>query len=373
MPDVRHVGLNLLYLVPGAVGGTEVYARRLIAALATTRPDLRFTAICGHEAAPVLREEPTWPGNVRVHELPVACADKARRALAEQALLPVAAARLDVDVLHSLGTTHPLALRCAGVVTVHDLIYLHFPQTFPASARLGLRALVGPGARSADRVITGARSMLTDVTEHLAVPAAKVDVVHHGFGRRPPADVTPEAELRDRFGLGDRRVVLCVSAALEHKNLPRLIEACRELDAVLIIAGHPGRDRAALEALPGDHVLTGWIETADLEGLYALATCCAYPSLHEGFGLPVLEAMVRERPLACADATSLPEVAGDAAELFDPLDVTAIRASIAHLLDDPPYASELVRRGRERVKGFSWERAAEGTLASYERALAARQ
>jgi glycosyltransferase involved in cell wall biosynthesis len=379
---MQHVGLNLLYLVPGQVGGSEIYARRVVAAMAAQRPDLRFTAFTGREAARSLRDE-GWPPNVAVHEMPVKAVAKPLRAAAELTLLPAAAARARVDLLHSLGTTSPPATRGPSVVTVLDLIYEHYPHTFPTAARLGLKALVGPGARAATRVIAISQSVKDDVVARLRVPADRVDVVYLGFGMRHEAHATDAMALRDRLGLGDGRVVLCVSAALAHKNLDRLIDAFSQLgpgfeDCRLVLAGHAGREqarlseRATLRGVGDRVVLTGWIEAADLEGLYALAACCAYPSLHEGFGLPVLEAMVREVPLACSNATALPEVAGDAAELFNPHDTSAIAAAVRRLLTDAAHSARLVQRGRVRAASFTWERCAEGTLAVYEQALAER-
>jgi glycosyltransferase involved in cell wall biosynthesis len=379
---MRHVGLNLLYLVPGQVGGSEIYARRLVAALAAERPDARFTAFAGREAAPSLRAE-GWPSNVRIHELPVHAAAKPIRAAAELTLLPAAAARTGVDLLHSLGTTSPPVTRGPSVVTVLDLIYEHYPDTFPTGARLGLKALVGPGARAATRVIAISQSVKDDVVQRLGVPAARVDVVYLGFGMRREVEHPKQDVLRQRLGLDDGRVVLCVSAALVHKNLDRLIDAFSQLgsgfeNCRLVLAGHAGREQIRLSELAaaagvGDRVvLTGWIDATELEGLYALAACCAYPSLHEGFGLPVLEAMVRGVPLACSNATALPEVAGDAAEFFDPRDAAAIAAALRRLLTDEDHAARLAERGRERARTFTWERCAKETLAVYERALAER-
>lgn len=378
---LRHVGLNLLYLVPGEVGGSEIYAHRLVDALGRARPDVRFTAYGGREAAPSLRRQ-GWPANVRVHELPFSARNKPLRIAAENTLLPGAAARAGVDVLHSLGTTAPLVAGRPSVVTILDLIYEAFPETFPPAARLGLRALVGPAARRATRVVTISEAVKRDVVARLRVPAERVDPVLLGRGMRPAADPTPEDELRRRLGLGDRRLLLCVSAALVHKNLPRLLEALAALgpahrDTVLVVAGHQGRELERLEALRStlgldDRVVfTGWIEDADLEGLYAAAEVCVYPSLYEGFGLPVLEAMTRGVPLACSNATSLPEVAGDAAVLFDPLDPSAIAAAVATLLDDPARADDLRRRGRARAETFTWERTAAGVIDVYERVLGA--
>jgi glycosyltransferase involved in cell wall biosynthesis len=377
---VRHIGLNLLYLVPAEVGGSEIYARRLVPALATQRPDVRFTIFAGREASSSLRAE-AWPGNVGVHELPVAARTKPLRVAAELALLPIAAARARVDLLHSLGTTSPPLTRGPSVVTVLDLIYEHYPDTFPTAARWGLKALVGPGARAASRVLAISRSVKDDVVSLLRVPADRVDVVYLGFGMRRETQRTDEGMLRERFALGDGRVVLCVSAALVHKNLERLIDAFAQLgpgfeDCRLVLVGHAGREherlaaRAAAQRIGERVVLTGWIDAPDLEGLYAVAACCIYPSLHEGFGLPVLEAMARDVPLACSHATALPEVAGDAAELFDPLDRATMTRAIARLLTDRDHTAVLVRRGRERAASFTWQRCAQGTLATYERALA---
>jgi len=374
---ISHVGLNLLYLVPGAVGGSEIYAHRLVDALARHRPDVRFTAFCGREAAPSLRDV-GWPANVRVHTIPVNCANKPARIVAESTLLPGAAARAGVDLLHSLGTTAPLIAGRPSVVTILDLIYAAFPTTFPPAARIGLRALVGPGARRATRVITISDAVKRDVVTRLRVPADRVDPVLLGHGMRAPADPTAPDVLRARLGLGDDPVVLCVSAALVHKNLPRLIDAFATLadgrsGPRLVIVGHHGRERDGLErritdlGLDGRVVLTGWIDDADLEGLYGLAACCAYPSLYEGFGLPVLEAMIRGVPIACSDATSLPEVAGDAALLFDPRDPQAIARAITTLLDDPSHAARLRERGLARAARFTWERCAAGVWETYRR------
>ena len=374
------VGLNLLYLVPGRVGGTEVYARRLIHALAGARPEWSWIAYCGRDAREALVAE-GWPANVRLQPAPRPSAEKAARAALELTWLAVRAAHDGVHLLHSLGTTSPITTRCARVVTVHDLIYLHYPETFPPAARLALKALVGPAARRANRVIADSQAGKHDIASLLRVPEDRIDVVHLGCNitRVAPA---PEGEIRMRYGLAGHRVCLCVSAALAHKNLDALVGAFGRLatehaDLALVIAGHAGREHDSLRALAdatghGSRiVLTGWISDPDLEALYRLASCCVYPSLLEGFGLPVLEAMGRGVPIACSDSSSLPEVAGDAAELFDGRDVTSIAGSIDRLLAGGEHVKQLVARGNARVGQFTWERSATSTLASYARALEA--
>ena len=376
---LRRVGINALYLVPGQVGGTEIYARELVAALAAAHPDVRFTVFCGVEAAPVLRQA-GWPPNVGVWRLPVRCAVKPLRIAAELALLPVAAARAGIELLHSLGTTTPLHGCGVRVVTVHDLIYDWYPGSFPAPARYGLKALVPAGARRARRVQVSSRATREEVVERLGLPAAKIDVVPLGLGMRPAPAPTAAAELRRRLALGDGPVVLSVAAALPHKNLDRLIRAFADLgdgDARLALVGHAGRETERLRAVAGecgvgDRVrFTGWVSDADLEGLYGLAAAFVYPSLHEGFGMPVLEAMRRGLPTAAADATSLPEVAGDAAVMFDPRSVEAIAGAMRRLLGDRALAEDLARRGPPRAAQFGWDRTAAAAWESYGRALCA--
>jgi glycosyltransferase involved in cell wall biosynthesis len=218
-----------------------------------------------------------------------------------------------------------------------------------------------------------------DLVEALGLPPDRIDVVHLGFKEPAGAAPTPEVELRERLGLGAGAVVLTVAAALRHKNLARLIEAfaiaANGRDIALVVAGHAGLDQDRLRRQAdglgvGERVrFTGWVDDPDLEGLYGLASAFVYPSLMEGFGMPVVEAMYRGVAVACSNVSAMPEVAGDAAELFDPADVHAIAATVARLLDDPERRAELIARGHERWKAFSWERAASETLAVYERAL----
>jgi glycosyltransferase involved in cell wall biosynthesis len=185
--------------------------------------------------------------------------------------------------------------------------------------------------------------------------------------------------VRARFELDGRPLVLSLSAKRPHKNLSALIGALARIEPErrpqLVLPGYPTwheqelRERARTLGVECDVRLPGWASEAEIEGLWALAAAFVFPSLYEGFGLPVLEAMARGVPVACADASSLPEVAGDAALLFDPHDQDAIAAAIQTLLGDPAAAERLRTRGRQRAAQFTWERTARLTLESYARAL----
>jgi len=298
----------------------------------------------------------------------------------EQTLLPSLAARSGVDLVHSLASTAPVWGRFRRVVTIHDLAYRIVPEAHLGVAGLGMRVLVPGAAHRAHRIITDSDSTRADLLRFHRLDARRIDTVPLGVRVAAHRDVAPAADLRARLRLGDRAVLLSVSAQRPHKNLARLIEAVALLAPaqrpVLVVAGYETaygaelRERAAALGVTDDVRIPGWLADRDLEGLYALAAAVACPSLYEGFGLPVLEAMARDVPVLTSDRGSLPEVAGDAALTVDPLDARAIAEGIGRLLTDTRLAGELRMKGRERVKRFTWAATAAGTLAAYERTLA---
>jgi glycosyltransferase involved in cell wall biosynthesis len=370
---MRHVGLNLIFLVPRETGGMEVAARELIPALVRAAPGVRFTAFVPREAA-------GEDFGVERVVVPVNSSNRVEWVRGEQALLPGLAARHGCELVHSLASTAPARGRFRRVVTIHDLNYLVVPDAHFGVRGLGMRALVPLAAHRAHRVITDSANTRADVVSRLRVRAGKVDVVPLGLGRPPAGPVTPEPELRRRLDLGERPLVLALSAKRPHKNLAGLLDALAVIPAerrpVAVLPGYATpheaelRERAAAVGVAGDVRFCGWLPERDVEGLFAAASAFVFPSFYEGFGLPVLEAMARGVPVACADRSSLPEVAGDAALLFDPDDPRAIAAAIERLLGDPDERARLATAGRARAAEFTWERTARATLASYERALA---
>jgi glycosyltransferase involved in cell wall biosynthesis len=374
-----HVGLNLIFLVPGETGGMEVAARELIPALARVAPEVRFTAFINREAAAA--KDGPWGELAPAVTAPVNARNRAQWVRGEQMLLPRLAARAGVDLMHSLASTAPAWGRFRRVVTVHDLIYARFPEAHAGVLDLGMRMLVPLAVRRSQRVIAISQSTRDDLVELLRTPAEKIDVIPQGLGISRACDPLPEPELRRRMQLGERAVVLSLSAKRPHKNLTALIGALARIPVerrpLLVLPGYPTaheaelRERVRALGLQNDVRFLGWVAREELEGLWQVAAAFLYPSLYEGFGLPVLEAMARGVPVACSNASSLPEVAGDAALMFDPDDVAAIAASIERLLGDPAEAERLRVRGLERASQFTWERTARLTLESYRRTLGA--
>jgi glycosyltransferase involved in cell wall biosynthesis len=372
-----HIGLNLIFLVPGETGGMEVAARELIPALVEQAPaGARFTAFVNREASTA---GGPWQQLCETVTVPVNARNRVQWVLGEQALLPRLAARARVDLLHSLASTAPLRGRFKRVVTVHDLIYARFPEAHSGLRERGMKLLVPAAVRRSDRVIADSLSTREDLIELLGLDAERIDVVPLGLGAAAGTPPTPARELRERLQLGERGVLLSLSAKRPHKNLLALIGALalieRDRRPLLVLPGYPTwherelRERARSLGVTDDVRFPGWLPERDIEGLWALAEAFVFASLYEGFGLPVLEAMARGVPVACSNTSSLPEVAGDAALLFDPRSEAEIAAALARLLDDEALRARLRSSGRAQAERFTWARTARLTLQSYARAL----
>jgi glycosyltransferase involved in cell wall biosynthesis len=373
-----HVGLNLIFLVPGETGGMEVAARELIPALLEQAPPgMRFTAFVNREAAAA--HDGPWGELLPSVTVPVSARQRVQWVLGEQALLPRLAAKAGVELMHSLASTAPVRGRFRRIVTIHDLIYARFPEAHSGLRGRAMKVLVPAAARRSDRVIADSQSTREDLVQLLGLDERRIDVVPLGLGAVRRAQPLSEELTRARFELGQRRVLLSLSAKRPHKNLTTLLDALALLDAgerpVLVLPGYATEHEAELReharaiGVAEDVRFPSWVSAEELEGLWAISSAFVFPSLYEGFGLPVLEAMARGVPVACAEASSLPEVAGDAALLFDPRSAVQIAEAISRLHSDEALRARLRALGERRVQRFTWERSARLTLDSYARVL----
>lgn len=371
------VGINAVFLMPG-MGGLDTYVQELVPELVRLAPTVRFSIFCSKAGAEHLRQL-SWADEVEFVTHPM-LGRRGLKAVGEMTVLGMLAGRR-VDLLHSVGMTAPLRTRAVNVVMIADVIWMLGP---PANATFRLwRLLVPPLARRADRIITISDAAAEQIELHLHVPRERIDVTLLGHAMHRARGQLPEDQLRDRFSLGEETIVLTVAARRPHKNLLRLIAAMPAVlaarpETMLVLCGaatpHDAELRAVARRLGvADHVaFLPFVDSVELEGLYAAAACFVLPSITEGFGLPLLEAMGRGVPVACSNISALPEVAGDAAHYFDPFDVSDIARAITEVLADPRLAERLVAAGRRRESSLTWERTAERTLESYERAWQSR-
>ncbi|MEN0013389.1 MAG: glycosyltransferase family 1 protein [Solirubrobacteraceae bacterium] len=369
------VALNLLYLDPGKTGGMEVVARELIPALIEAAPaDLEFAALVNPRAA---ETEGPWQA-MPMHEVPVDVANRFAWAHAELRTVPRMAKQIGADLLHSLGNTGPWAGEVRRSVTVNDLIHHRIPHPGLALKSRITGGLVGGGAKRATRVIVPATQTADDLVELVGVPRERIDMIPYGIAK-PTVEATPEDVLRAHFELGDRPLVLSPSARQPHKNLERLLKAHALLASprpLLVLPGYAtGHDDTLQQVtrdlhLENDVRWLGWVTQPDLEGLYAASELLVFPSLYEGFGLPVLEAMQRGLPVACSDRGSLAEIAGGAALIFDPEHPVEIADAVRLVLVDRAQRQRLVADGLEHARRYTWAACAEGYVASFTRTLA---
>jgi alpha-1,3-rhamnosyl/mannosyltransferase len=367
------VGINLLWLVPGEVGGSEQSTVATVRGLvARDDVDLRLFVLPAFPAAhPDLADAvPTTVASVDGRQ-------RARRMVAESTWLHERARGL--DLLHHAGGTVPARRGTPAVLTLHDLQPLEASVTHGALKRTYLRWAVPAALRAARRVAVPSEFVRRTVLDRFGTPPERVVAIPHAVPVRPAG--TDAGVLRERHRLTGP-VVLYPAITYPHKDHDTLLRAFEAVsaevpDAVLVLPGGEGSEEAAIRRrVDGSPVLRGRVRRlgripeADVAGLLDLAQVVAVPSRYEGFGLPALEAMAAGAAVVAADSTSLPEVVGDAGVLVPPGDVDAWAGAIARLLGDPGERQRLAEAGRDRAAGYTVAANAAAFAALYRAALA---
>ena len=351
--------------------GIGRYTYNLIDALARVAPDEKFVVL---HNPPLRNTRYDIAALARYPNVELCRVDVPTFSLREQWTLPRAigaSTRHRPYMFHAPYFVMPYFLRVPSLVTIFDLIPLLFPDDVPnARARFFFRWAVRLAAKTATRVIVPSAATRDDLIEHLRVPRAKIVVVPLAADARfAPQSDAAIARVREKYALPER-YVLYVGINKPHKNLAMLMEAWQrvESNAALVIAGAWDARYDAKSQIPNSKssiMFLHNIADADLPALYAGATVFVMPSLYEGFGLTPLEAMACGAPVICSNASSLPEVVGDAALLVNPRDAAEIAQAIARVLDDAALRDELCAKSLARAVQFSWERTAHETLEVY--------
>lgn len=348
------VGISALTLVPGVVGGSEVYVRELARTVAGFPDiDLRvFTPAIAHDVGPAectqivsgYRSSTSTPGRLAAMTLALASSGRLGREMNLQGL----------DVLHyPLSVAIPRVDSLPTVTSLLDVQHEHLPEFFSRAEIAYRRRIYAGSARRSERVITISQHAADAIHQKMGIPEDRIRVIHLGVDH---ARFAPGSQPREHF-------ILYPANPWPHKNHQRLFEALRlvrkehpRLRLVLTGSGHARTPRPA-----GVEIL-GRVSSETLADLYQRAAALVYPSLYEGFGMPVLEAMASGCPVAASNVASIPEVAGDAAVLFDPYSPESIAQAIRRILCDP---APLVARGLARAQQFTWARCAEAHAAVY--------
>lgn len=372
----QHVGINA-HLLSGREGyrraGIHHYISQLLGNLSYEESELRFTVFTNNRAElESLPKEMVVSTSLPTHR-PLA------RIMWEQLVWPLVAIRHKVDLLHSMAFVTPLLWHRPAVVTVYDLSFIHHPQRFPVLKRIYLTSQTRRSCQKAERVMTISESGRQDVYRYYGVPLERIDIVRPGVSQIFSLRTEEEVEaFRNRENLA-QRFILHVGTLQPRKNVEVLLEAFAQLrqpDLELVLVGDKGWsyqsifDRVEELGLVDKVRFPGYVSDADLPLWYNAASVLVFPSVYEGFGLPVIQAMACGTPVIAANTSAIPEAAGSAARFFEPHDVRALAEHITAVLDDRQIAVTMHQRGLEQACEFSWQKAGQQLLASYRQVLA---
>ena len=349
--------------------GIGRYTWSLVNALIAQCPSDQFTLLTPRPAAGLWRRLYTLNSEYRI----VPLSERTLTRIWHRLRLPLYADLLagGVDVFYAPDFALPPLWRAPGVITVHDLSYRHFPDSYPASLRAYLDAVVPRSIARAQLILADSVATQRDLVAEYNAEAARIRVLHCGVDAafHPRDDQDARSAVLRRHGIA-YPYFLSVGTIQPRKNINRIIAALRTVVGAglphhLVHVGRPGWLNEDIFNAPQEygvsdrvHFLTSVDSDDELAALYTGATAFVFPSLYEGFGLPVLEAMACGTPVVTSNTSSLPEVAGEAAILVDPADVEAIGKALVDLATEDSARDRLVAAGRKRAAGFTWERAA---------------
>lgn len=375
-----HVGVNahLLSLTETyRSAGISFYIQKLLDNLPVVDPKIRYTAFVGQRQGSPWHSD-AGPSGLRCRSSRLPTQRPMLRIWWEQAIQPWSNHQAGVDLSHGMAFVGPLLGACPFVITVHDLSFLRYPQSFRAPNRFYLRLFTRLSAQRAQRVIAVSESTKRDLVQQYGLSRNKVDVIHNGvdpsFHPLPAAQVTA---FRAARGL-PHQFLLFVGTLEPRKNVAGLVEAYARLAKPrppLMLVGGKGwlydEVFALVEArnLTDEVQFVGYVPAEELPAWYNAATVFVYPSFYEGFGLPPLEAMACGTPVVTSSASALPEVVGQAGLMVDPGDPDALTAAMERALTDLDLREQMQSAGIAQAAGFSWRKTALHTAACYWRAM----
>lgn len=371
---MKKVGVNLLWLVPGKVGGSETYLARLLSGLAERSSDIDYTLFALPEFADA---HPDLDQTFKTAYAPVSGHRKSLRVAGENSWLAAQARMRKINLVHHAGGTVPLIRTPRPVLTVHDLQYLYYPEYFTKTKLTFLKRMVPRSAEAARLVLTPSEFTRRTVIERLSIDPTIVRVVPHGISPREAREV--HGDITGHYQI-PRPFFIFPAITYPHKNHLVLIDAFERVvrshpDVALVLTGAKGSLETRLAAeirarnIQDRVIRLGYVPSTDLDALYHEATALVFPSRFEGFGAPVLEAMSRGCPVLAADATALPEVVGEAGRLISPDNPDEWSQAMCDMLEDEELRTRYSKLGLERAREFTWTQAADVLEEAYRHVL----
>jgi len=359
---VPRIGLNLLYLQPGRLGGTETYAKELLKQFAAISNPFEFVLFLNRDSYDELQ---VFGQQFRKILVPIEKGNPFKRIAVEQTVFPRLVRKHRIDVLHSMGYVCPLIAPVRQVITVHDMLYKRHPEYLPAGKLAFWKMFVPLSALRARKVVAVSETTRQDVLDFLHISEDKVVTIHSGVSPAVKATAAQISSVRQRYGLRDN-YLLTVGCG-KHKRVDLIEKSLPGVTGLqLVVTGLPETGEIPGNSTEGVRYL-GFVSSEDMPALYAGATAYITASEMEGFGFTVLEAMMAETPVICSSAGSLPEVCGDAAQIVYEQDSAAYARAIGRVCFGKELREEMIARGRMRVSAFPWRASAEKHLNLYAR------
>jgi len=361
-------------------GGIGRYTRELIHAMATLPTSHEYRLIVAGNIPSSFQ----FPAGIARRSTPLSNKWLARLWYKANIELPFEYLVGNFDLYHATDfVLPPLKKSTKSILTVHDLTFVRSPETATPQLRAYLNKVVPLSVKRADKILADSSATKHDLMEIYQVCEEKIVVLLSGVNEQFKRIDSPETigTVRTKYKIGMRPYILAVGTVQPRKNYIRLVKALKQVhllghyDVCLVIAGGRGWlnqelwETIAVEQMQDHVVLTGFVDDIDLPALYSGAICSAFISLYEGFGLPVLESMACETPVVASNISSIPEVAGSAAPLVDPYNVEEIASVLSRVIEDTLFRDELVLKGLEQVKKFSWKHSAHQLTTLYESVL----
>lgn len=360
-----------MYLIPGVVGGTEIYAAGLLHGLANIDQRDEFIVF-------VNMESENWPipavsNFVRV-VCPVWATSRSQRYLYEQLRLPLLLAKHKINIVHSLGYVAPLYPSCRSALTIPDVNYVTLKHTLPYFKRIILSFISRHAAKKCDHIITISNFSKSEIIKHLKIEPNKITVIHLGPKiKNFNENYNNFPELQKKYGI-KKPYIAAFGGGTLHKNILRLIQAYDvvkdKINHNLLLIGHvPPNVNLSSDKINKELMnrifTTGYVPEEHILPLLKNSDLYILPSLYEGFGLPILEAQQAGVPLLCSNAGSIPEVGGQGALYFDPTSTDELANLIVSTLSDSGQRSKLIKKGNKNLEKYSWEKAARETMEVY--------
>lgn len=359
------IGLNLLFMIPGQVGGTEVFVRNIVETL--SKIDNKNTYVLY-----LNQENSNYFGKLPKNFIKVVCKFNAvkrfKRIIWEQLVLPVQCYRDRIDVLHSLGYTSPLITHCPKITTIYDLNYHYFPEDFSILNLLVFKIMIPLVAFFSNIVMVHSYKTKKDMHNVLGIDNKKIKVVYGGVSEIFKKKMTSTDVIKtiNKYGI-KKPFVFSAARSDPHKNLKSLVYAYDylihkyKIKQKLVLLGFHGRGQSELDKilekpeLKNNVTFTGWVDPIDMPAFYKASDMFVFPSLYEGFGLPLVESMAAGVPLVTSNASCIPEVVGDGGLIVDTKNYKKMGEAMYKVLKSKTFRNTLIKRGIKKSQRYSWD------------------